>query len=329
MTILLGGSGSTGSSLLRTILNRHPDIFSGPELNFFNKEQLFQNWKKEKKKIFNRFPQFITQGWVSYPGTHLLNKEYLWNKDELLGLIYNSETINSFIDGYYYKPLKLKNAKIWIEKTPSNSYSFDYFLRQFPEGRVIHSTRNPYDSVASLVKRGKTPFYATGMWVYNTISALRASISSRCMTIKYEDLVLNPKESLDKILSFINVKNDDMILNPQKSNYSKKIISWKHDPNREISKTSIGNFRKLSSVLQEEIITALSVFELSDKYMKLKFFKEKNCKEACLKLNYDFKSIIYSQHIRKIKRDFMRDYLDRSIRFYSTGWNNYPATIRF
>jgi len=40
-SVLIGGSGSTGSSLLRTVFNRHAAVFSREELNFFNKEQYF------------------------------------------------------------------------------------------------------------------------------------------------------------------------------------------------------------------------------------------------------------------------------------------------
>ena len=40
MQVVMGGSGSTGSSLLKNILNRHPDIFSGEETEFFAKKMI-------------------------------------------------------------------------------------------------------------------------------------------------------------------------------------------------------------------------------------------------------------------------------------------------
>ena len=41
--IIIGGSGSSGSSLLATILNRHPEVAVGPELSLFNKPVLYEN----------------------------------------------------------------------------------------------------------------------------------------------------------------------------------------------------------------------------------------------------------------------------------------------
>ena len=127
----------------------------------------------------------------------------------------------------------------------------------------------------------------------------------------------------------MNLKIDERILNPQKKDNSKRLKSWKHDPNKKISKTSVGNFKKLPKDLQEEIKTALSVFEINDEHLQIKGFKQKNCKEVCLKLGYKFESEIYPQFKSKIIRDLKKDYLYRSLRFYSTGWNNYPASIRF
>ena len=80
MAVLIGGSGSTGSSLLRTILNRHPLIFSGSELNFFNKKQLYYNWNKYKTRVLtkNNFYCLYTTGWFPYKSTALLAEDYYW-----------------------------------------------------------------------------------------------------------------------------------------------------------------------------------------------------------------------------------------------------------
>jgi hypothetical protein len=329
MTVLIGGAGSTGSSLLKTILNRHPDVFSGNELNFFNKEQIFENWNHAKKRLLKKIPYFTTKGWFPYPGTNLLNEDYGWKKDRLLKLISESNDLKIFTEKFFNKPLKKNNAKIWIEKTPSNSYSFNYFLNLFKNKKVIHTTRNPYDTVTSLVNRGITPIYAVGMWIYNTALALRVANSERYFEIKYEEFVSNPKKELENLMDFLDLEFNESILDPSDSGSTKKIESWRSDPGKEISKTSIGRFKRIDKELQQEIITALSVFHISETHIKSKNIRQNNCVNICKKLGYRFESKIYSEYHRKIKRDLNKDFLYRSFHFYSTGWSNYPARLRW
>ena len=52
-------------------------------------------------------------------------------------LLKNSNSINEFTQVYFKRPIDKKNAKIWIEKTPSNAYSFTKFLDQYPNGKVV------------------------------------------------------------------------------------------------------------------------------------------------------------------------------------------------
>ena len=71
MAIIIGGSGSSGSTMLIRKLSTHPDIFCGGETNFFNKEQLFENWNKNKLKIIPLLPFFSTKGWQIYRRSNL------------------------------------------------------------------------------------------------------------------------------------------------------------------------------------------------------------------------------------------------------------------
>ena len=325
--VLIGGCGSTGSTLLRHILNRHDRVFCGPELNFFNKEQLFRNWQKEKRKI--KWPsRFLpTEGWVPYTGTRLLNPEYRWNKKDLYNLIDGARTITEFSDEYFRPVINENDSDIWIEKTPSNSYSFDLFLKKFENSKVIHIARSPYATVASFIKRGFSPVFAAGMYIYNMSAALKASNNENYYYIKYEDLVEKPEDEISSLLSFLDLDFDDNLLFPESGEEKEIITSWQNQPNQGIRKTKSTQFERASQRMQKEIVTALSVFKIRSSIAQKKSLPYVDCESLCDALEYNFKPEIYPETLKSITRDFKLDQLKRSIKFFPTRGKNYPAKL--
>ena len=86
MAILIGCSGSTGSSLLKTILNRHAQLFAGPEASLFAFPQLYADWNKYKQGVLTNIK---TDAWQMRKGMDLLQPEFGWQAKELqLSLIH-------------------------------------------------------------------------------------------------------------------------------------------------------------------------------------------------------------------------------------------------
>ena len=334
-TVLMGGSGSTGSSLIRRMLDRHPQTFSGGELNFFNKEQIFNDWPSAGPKVINCLvkrrqwlrKRFTTSGWFPYPGHNLLSEEYGWNKEELVRLLENSPTLEDFVSNFFSKPLGLHKASHWVEKTPSNSYSFRAFLSHFPEGKVVHTTRNPYDAVASLVRRGFTPTFAAGIWVYNTGAALGARTSSRYLAVRYEDLVDSPEEEVSTLLEFLGVDVDPAVFRPDESSQP-QVEGWQNSAASAVSSKSVGGFKRMPTEAQEEIRTALSVFEIRPDVAGRKGIQSRTCRELCNEPCYEFSDFPNSKYLTKIRNDMRKDLLRRTIRRFETELLAYPARIQ-
>lgn len=326
MSVLIGGSGSSGSSMLRTVINRHDDIFSGAELNFFNKEQIFLDWQKKKNLIFRTFPKISTYGWFPYYGTNLLHTDYGWEKNELLSLIDNSGTLNEFAMSFFEKSLNDNQSKLWVEKTPSNAYSFTHFLEMFTNGKVIHIVRDPLDAIYSLTKRGFSSWFATGIWVYNTISAEAANRSPRYKLVKYESLVSNPTQEIREICNFLGVSFQPKMVDSDVSNDG--LRTWNNARTGKISKSSIGGFGSAADEVKAEILAALYHFRLKDKHIIAKNFNQTNAIEAANELGYSINlSRPKSEITRKIRLQNYQDQFDRLVRFASTKGSSYPAFI--
>jgi hypothetical protein len=122
--IILGGAGSSGSTLLITLLSRHPEIVAGPELSILNKKLFFDYTNdispSKAKKLINH--KVSSNGWVLYPKVYF--NEYGFTNEDVYKLLLNSENTKSFLDSFFQEYMKDKQGSIWAEKTPSNSYCF-------------------------------------------------------------------------------------------------------------------------------------------------------------------------------------------------------------
>ncbi len=323
--VLIGGCGSTGSTLLRHILNRSPQIFSGPELNLFNKEQIFENWDQAKTKLLGPSRFLPTKGFMHYSGTRLLHPEYGWTRAELKALIHSVPNLETFVDKYFQKPIKDTNT-IWIEKTPSNSYGFKYFLNYFKEGKVIHLARNPFDTVASFIRRDHKTYMGAGMYNYNMAMALRVQNHPRYYLIRYEDLVKNPVQEIQALFEFLGLDFDQSILFP-KTTDQQGFDSWTNQPNKPISTSSVGRFQSLPENAKNEIHTALSSIIIRKKQCRKKDLRHATCAQICHALDYPFEPVVYGKYKLKLYYDFILDYLKRCYKLSPVGFHNYPIRL--
>lgn len=332
--VLMGGAGSTGSSMLRQLLNRHSEIVSGGELNFFNKVQIYEDWPQavaqilKKKEAGVRIRPFTTDGWFPYPGHNLFSEDYVGEKDQVEDLLKKAKSLEEFVDDFFKRPLEASGASTWIEKTPSNSYAFAEFLERFPDGKVIQTVRDPYDAVASLVRRGFSPVFAAGMWVYNSSAALSVAKSSRYHSIRYEDLVVSPEQELEKLLLFLKLRMEPEMLEAQGAPRVKN-PGWMHDASSGVSKGSVGGFGRMDEAMQEEIITGLEVFEIRADVASKKGYPFRRCSELCRELGYQFRPSPARKRSLKIRFDLLKDCIIRTRHNYLTGFPNFPARIFF
>jgi hypothetical protein len=325
--ILMGGSGSSGSTLLRYLLNQHENIYSGQELNFFNKETLFQKWNKDKLKIIPYFPYYTTLGFQIHRRNSLHVQDYGWEKKEIKSLLKRNATINSLANEFFSRVIKKTGKDIIIEKTPTNCYSFFDFLQAFPTGKVIHIARNPYDAAASLYKRGRSFFEAASIWIYGNASALRVKDDARYVLVKYEDLINDQKKTFESIFSFIGVDPKRTDEKNIVGTEAKAHASWNLNPQAGIVKNRESSFEKLADDEKEKLLTALSVIQVSDKHARKKSIHFTSCKHICQVLGYTYTPFVNKEYERKLRSIVFWDKVSRTIKNYHTSVTFYPVQI--
>jgi len=329
MSVIMGGSGSTGSSLVKNILNRHPDIFAGGETSFFAKKLIYENWSKAKKRITKRkLSGLRNHGFHIYNGTDLSEPEYKMKTTEVQKIASSSESLLEFCENYYKPSLEDTGSKFWLEKTPANAACFRLFLDHFSKGKAIHMVRNPYDTIASLWARGYDLYYAVGIYLLNTASAINArKYKDRYCELKYEEVIKNPTQAIKGVCSFLGVDfYSDMLKSQNEKIEVSQLSSWKYDETDNIGSQSLGRFEQLPSKQKKQIIEAVSLIRISNSGKSYYGIELSSIKEICKMLQYEFHSSTKHDTLEKLQKARNQDRLQRIKRGYKTGFN-YPLDL--
>ena len=191
--IFILGLPRSGTSLIEQIISSHPDVYGCGELDYL------------EKLVVNSF----------YEGNNLKIPN-LQDKD-------GQELINK-ISSKYYKLLDdfQSNHQNITDKAPLNFRWIGFIKILFPNAKVVHCVRDPKDNCLSLYKN---LFDENQGWTYNKsnlfnyyknyyelMSFWEKKIPGFIYDCKYEDLIINSKIEIEKLLKFCDLSWNDNCL---------------------------------------------------------------------------------------------------------------------
>lgn len=167
--IIVCGAPRSGTTLLISILDSHPDILAIPY-----ETGLFVN------KTTSR-----------------------WFKSDAL----NHKLIFVFLKAFLISLNVSKDHKRWCEKTPENVLHLDFIFRLFNRRvKVIHIIRDGRDVVMSHHKQlGK--FMTPQKWVRYVEKGLSHKNDPLVLTIRYEEIITDFDKTLQVVSDFLDIKN--------------------------------------------------------------------------------------------------------------------------
>ena len=111
-----------------------------------------------------------------------------------------------------YGKLADEQSVYFVDKTPRYHLITDEIFRAFPDGKVIFLWRNPLSVIASILERwggGKWCLHRNRIDLYtgleNLVVASRQH-AGRSLSVKYENLVLNPQQELQRIALYLGLE---------------------------------------------------------------------------------------------------------------------------
>ncbi|MEO1263481.1 MAG: sulfotransferase [Bacteroidota bacterium] len=204
--IYVMGAPRSSTTFLQAILDTHPEIYGGPELDYMY--HIVNAFKKMCNSVDN--------GRIT---TYFPDREYLF------------DYYRRFLGEIYERKLNESGKKYFSEKTPFNTLYFKEYKLLFPEAKIIYIVRRPEEVIRSLknirhraISFGQRP-PTMAKDIFTSIKTIKdyysnkVENSSSVLVLKYEDLQANKEEIVKQICGFIGIDFFPSMLNPEKQHH--------------------------------------------------------------------------------------------------------------
>jgi hypothetical protein len=204
--VFVVGADRSGTTLLRLVLNRHPDLAIPPESWFLLLlmerirvgQPLSGRRLEQAARVVSRHRRF--QDWkLSRTDPHLAGVIARGPFADLAGFtdaVFRSET------GSVHR---------WGDKTPEYVFYLAQLVEHFPGARFVAIVRDPRDVALSLLPlgwRGTTP-WAVASYLRRVADALDRGVErlgDRILVIRYDDVILGADRVIDRVCRHVGLR---------------------------------------------------------------------------------------------------------------------------
>lgn len=212
------GRERSGTTLLRSILHQHPHVVVPPESTFI--WDLWPIYKRVRSWPDDKAKQFAKD-------LRLDPRFKFWDIDEklLLEKLSNlpetstyAEVCQHVLSSYTNNEVEHDGSEMWLgDKNPVYVEYVPFLLQLYPKARFVCIVRDYKDSLASIWPTGFEARWTAGIchkWVrcYEDLQHWREKLPEQFDTIRYEDLVTQPREILEPILKNFQLNWNDELL---------------------------------------------------------------------------------------------------------------------
>ncbi len=208
----------SGSTLLRVMLQGHPELFAPPELHLLP----FTNMQEREEKLSL---SYLGEG-LKTTLMQLKNITSVESENLVQKLIEEKTPITEV----YTMLQTLTGNKLLIDKSPTYSSQKETLVRAentFTNAKYIHLVRHPYSVIESfarmrmdklLTDKDVNPYHlAESIWNQSNQNVLDLSAninSNKYYQIRYEDLVTQPEQVMRGLCDFLEIEFNNALLQP-------------------------------------------------------------------------------------------------------------------
>jgi hypothetical protein len=188
----------SGTTLLRDVLRKHPNLASPEETHFYRWPDPFGT--EGSRKILLSNP--VLKRHRALDGI---------TEEEFQRMVRSSTSRTDLYWRYMgmFMNRRKPEAKRWFDKTPQNVYGAALLATEFPNAKIVHIVRNPLDVVASLrigiIVKVENIIGACNYWIEaaEILSVIRRAYPKRVYELTYEALTAGLLPETEKLLAFL------------------------------------------------------------------------------------------------------------------------------
>jgi hypothetical protein len=270
--VFIGGMPKSGTTLLLSLLDSHPDILVFPEETKFLQRIATEPENSTLAYLLERTDcRYIAESmqsdddagvrdYTNFDGKAFRQaaKDYRAARSDLER---SGRLLEAVIAGFGYTA-SIAPPKLWVEKTPLNEAGMDHAWKLWPAAKLIYMVRDPRDVFCSYNSKRRVRARSE-MSVEDYQSMVRSSLIGwnqavreaplQSCLLRYEDLVTRPEREMRRIASFLRVPYRKTLVQPTRVGQTWGGNSMHNDGFAGISASSVGIFRTLPNDQVREI----------------------------------------------------------------------------
>jgi hypothetical protein len=254
--VFVVGCPRSGTSLLREMLNAHPEVAIAPETHFVRR--FWVNRKRYDPLTDEGNFRSLIQDVMEIPAFPELGISPEDLRSEAQGRPRTYEGLFALIMDLFGRR---NSAGVVGEKTPNHLLYTDILRGWFPQSRFVHLIRDPRAVVNSWRKVPWSTSSITGdaeIWRKYQRYAEKARALPSFMEMRYEDLVSGPQEAMSEVCRFLGIAFDPRMIQRANAKVDVEREPWKSravDPitdeaserwRRELSAQEIGDIEAVA-----------------------------------------------------------------------------------
>jgi len=264
--VFVVGLGRSGTTMLRLMLQRNPELSMLSETWFVNRVWA-RRWAYPTYDPPEPFRTRLLDRYITMLGRHA---DFPIDLKAYRGQVLKGDaSLARFLDELGLMLAEQEGSARWGEKTPVHVHSMDLLARMFPGATFVHTVRDPRDAAASLVAAPFTklddPVAFTLQWVRTLADAQRQErdqpeLAGRVVTLRYESVVADPATALREVCDRAALPwSDDMLHFEEAASEHAPDQPWMAGVHQPINTSSIGRFRTDIAPDDLEVMEALAL----------------------------------------------------------------------
>ena len=206
------GSPRSGTTMLRLMLDAHPDLAIPPETGFVPAvAALSGEGHALRRRTFETITAFPPDApaWVDFG----VSREQLWELLRAIEPFDAADGVRAFYRCYADRFGKPRAG----DKTPTNLHHLEAITQLLPEARFVHIIRDGRDVALSLrgmwFAPGRDIESLAAQWSRDVaLFATAPPAPDRYLEVRFEDLVCEPRRELARVCAFLELAFDDGML---------------------------------------------------------------------------------------------------------------------